>query len=93
MFKSINEREVKMEIFGTSKEYRRKIKNLKNFIPLPEGGHIKKRRGFKFIKEFSKTEPIVSMIEFKGRIIIATSKRIYELKEEKIIPIEIRMER
>ncbi len=79
-----------MEISGTTKEYREKIKNLKNFIP--QNSFIKKRKGFKFIKEFPKVEPIVSMINFKGKILVATTKKIYELKENKIIPIEIRVE-
>ncbi len=80
---------IKREIYGRSPFYDA-MDDLKNLIP--KDPKSIKRKGFKFIKEFPKLEPIVSMIEFKGRIIVATAKRIYELKEDKIIPIKIRIE-
>lgn len=35
----------------------------------------------KVIKEFPATEPIVSMIEFNGRILVATSKHVFRLTD------------
>ncbi len=47
--------------------------------------------GLKLIKQFPKTEPIVSMINFKGRILVATSKQVYELNGDDVLePIRIK---
>jgi TFIIF-interacting CTD phosphatase-like protein len=51
-----------------------------------------KKRKFKYIESFPEGEHVVSMLNFKNRILIATEKRIYEFKEEKLIPIEMWME-
>lgn len=50
---------------------------------------MKSRKGMKYIKSFPKAEPIVSMIDFKGRILVATTQRIFELKDNKITLIKI----
>lgn len=36
----------------------------------------------KIIKEFPPTEPIVSMIQFKDQILVATSWRVYRLRSD-----------
>ena len=46
---------------------------------------IKKRKGFKLIKQFPDSEPVVSMLNYKDRILVATSKQIYELKDGDIL--------
>ena len=39
---------------------------------------------FKIIEQFPPSEPIVSMVEFKGRILLATSLQVYELKDDDV---------
>lgn len=48
-----------------------------------------KRTGFRVIKEFQKDEHCVSMLEYKGELIIATTKHIYKVIEGKLHKIEI----
>jgi len=50
---------------------------------------MKRRKGLEFIAEFSEPDHIVSMIEHDKKIIIASTKCIYELKRDKIIPLNI----
>ena len=54
---------------------------------------MKKRPGTKCIKEFSKDEPVVSMLEFQNRIYIATVKRVFVVThidgKDVLIPMEI----
>ena len=47
------------------------------------------RKGTKHIKTFPKTEPCVAMCEFKGRIYVATQRRVYVMVEDKLEPLEI----
>lgn len=49
----------------------------------------KRRDGLKFIHKFDKSEPVVSMIEFKGVIYVATTLHIYTLKDDKLTPIKL----
>jgi len=58
----------------------KKVKAIDDNKPQVE---IKKRKGFKFIEGTEKMAPIVAMIEFKGGIWIATTKRVYEIKDNK----------
>ena len=44
---------------------------------------------FETFKEFPADEVIVSLVNFNGRILLATSYRIYELKDDKIVQLEI----
>lgn len=54
---------------------------------------VKKIKGYKLIKQFPESESIVSMLEFKGRIFIATSKQVYELVGDDLLePIKIKKE-
>ena len=53
---------------------------------------MEKRKGYKFIKQFPDSEPIVAMLNFQDRIILATSKGLYELKEDVLEAIEMKME-
>jgi len=41
----------------------------------------------KILKEFPASEPIVSMIQFKGRILLATTQRVYEIIDDKVVPL------
>lgn len=41
---------------------------------------LTKRPGIKYIHAFPKTEPIVGMVHHNGRLVIATVRRLYELK-------------
>ncbi len=41
-----------------------------------------KQQKFKQIHQFDEDEKVVSMIEFKGRIIIATEKGVYRVSED-----------
>lgn len=50
---------------------------------------MNKRVGTKFIKAFPEGEVCVSMVEFKGEILVATNKHIYKLFEEKLHKIDI----
>lgn len=51
---------------------------------------MKKRKGVKYLKGLPKDEHIVSMVKFKGKIIIATTKGVYELKDGKIEKIKLK---
>ena len=44
---------------------------------------------FKVIKELGAEEPIVSMIQFKGDVLMATSKRVFKVVDDKFIPLDI----
>ena len=41
----------------------------------------------KIIKEFPPAEPIVSMIQFKDQILVATSQRVYRLRDDTFEPL------
>jgi len=43
------------------------------------------------VTQFMKGEYIVSMVNYKNRVLIATTKTIYELKGTTIEPIEIKV--
>lgn len=43
----------------------------------------------KLIMRFPPGEPIVSIVVHKGRILVATSKALYELIDGKVVPLEI----
>lgn len=60
---------------------------MKNLVKLD--GSVKKRRGFKLIKEFDDSEPIVSMTTFNNIVYIATSKSVYQVINDQLIPLEI----
>jgi hypothetical protein len=61
---------------------------------MPGLDKILKLRGYKKIKQFPALEPIVSMMEFAGKIYIATSKRIYRLEEDdSFFPLKIYTEK
>lgn len=51
-----------------------------------------RRKGFKYIEELSGDEQIVGMIEFKKKILVYTSKSIYQLSGNKLIKLKIKME-
>lgn len=50
---------------------------------------ILKRPGSKLIHEFPNGEKCVGIINFRERIIVATEHRVYELKEDKLYPIQM----
>ena len=61
---------------------------MKNRIELPAG--MCKREGMKFIP-FGDSDPekiIVSMIEFKDKIYVATQKGIYAVDDDKLVRLE-----
>lgn len=45
------------------------------------------RNGIKFIAEFDSSEPIVSMIEFNGTVLIATARRVFRVEDDKMVPL------
>ena len=43
--------------------------------------------GYKSIAEFPPEEPIVNLLAFNNRLFVATSKRMFEIVGEKLIPL------
>ncbi|KKL09233.1 hypothetical protein LCGC14_2567910 [marine sediment metagenome] len=61
---------------------------MNNCIKLPEG--VSRRDGMKYIP-FGDSDPeriIVSMIEFQGRIYVATQRGIYTIDDDKLVRLE-----
>lgn len=46
-------------------------------------------RYFELLAEFPQVEPIVSMITFKDRALVATSRRVYEIRGGTLYPLDI----
>ncbi len=53
---------------------------------------VEKRKGTKLIHSFKDGERVVSMLEFKGVIYLATNYHVYTMKNGKVTPIEFRLE-
>jgi len=46
----------------------------------------------KFIHQFPDDEILVNLREFKGSVIVATNKAVYEFKDDKLIEIKLEKE-
>jgi hypothetical protein len=55
-------------------------------------GAVRRRSGFKHVKTFKKDEPVVAMMEFRGRVFVATSRRVYHMVDEVLVPLLIEQE-
>jgi hypothetical protein len=54
----------------------------------PEIG-IKPRKGMKIVKGLPTGSRIVSMIEWKGKLMVATTEDVYEIKKEIATPLKL----
>ena len=52
-------------------------------------GEITRRPGTKLIHTFDDDEQGVSMVRHEGRIFVATSKRVYVVIDDKLVPLKI----
>lgn len=50
---------------------------------------IMRRPGTKLIHTFDDDEQGVSMVQHEGRIFVATSKRVYVVIDDKLVPLKI----
>lgn len=41
------------------------------------------------VHTFDASEPLVSMVEFRGRVFVATTKDVYEIVDDKLIPLRL----
>lgn len=48
-----------------------------------------KEPNVKIIKSFRRGEPIVGLIEHKGVVFVATSRRIFRVQDDRLIPLKI----
>lgn len=51
---------------------------------------MKKRAGFKFIAELDDDEKFVSILEFQGKIIVCSTKRVYRLRGNTLCPVKFK---
>ncbi len=57
--------------------------------PRTLAGGVKRRSGTKFVMELKGREKFVAMIEYKGQVIVASTKSLYSLTEGKVKKIPI----
>ncbi len=44
-------------------------------------GPVERRPGMKLVRRFRSSEPVVSMLEYRGEVLVATSRRIFKINE------------
>ena len=54
---------------------------------------VVKSPGTKLIKVFPKTEPVVAMCTWQDKIYLATTRHVYLMEKDKVIPLRLRKEK